>query len=228
MKGLLTILVVGGVFVALALVTVGWFRVSSSTPRPPADAPHVDVPAPAEMRPPILPIAEEAPDAQASRGAPIEAERVADLERRVEALERALASRRAVAPAAGVEPPGEEALRERVLAWVAEDRAQRAADEAREAEDAQLRQLEFGARYRARTLAHEHDLTTAQEESLVELFVEVEQRRRAIEAAIDVATDDPDEVEARWLVFDEWADQREREVTAQVSTALYEDLYGEE
>lgn len=227
MKGLLAILTVGGVLIALVLAaSAGWIHLPGKASRSVPDA-GVAVRAPVEVRPVILAAAREASSETSAPSPRGNEERLAAIELRIEALERTLAARRepTTLDAGAVD---EERLRERVLDWIAQDHAQRARDEAREAEDAQRREIEFDARYRARTMTHEHDLTTAQEESLVELFVEVEERRRAVEANIDIATDDPDEVEARWLVFDEWADRREREVTAQVSAALYEALYGEE
>jgi len=53
-------------------------------------------------------------------------------------------------------------------------------------------------------------------------------RTEEIERSIDLQTDDPEEVEARWAEFDEWVDQRERELTARLDPALYEKIYGED
>ena len=77
-------------------------------------------------------------------------------------------------------------------------------------------------------LAQEHGLEAWQEEKFAELFLEMGKRSDEIDASIDPAKDDPKEVEARWLAYDEWVDRRERELTEQLDPELYEKIYGGE
>ena len=53
-------------------------------------------------------------------------------------------------------------------------------------------------------------------------------RSQEIQDSIDPLVDDPSEVEARWLEFDAWVDELERELTAELDPELYAKIYGDE
>jgi len=151
--------------------------------------------------------------------------RLVELERRMSSLE----STRQAAPTAPppVDLPSRSELRDLVLDWVAQEREARGQARELEQEDEKRAKLEFDARFQAHMLAQEHGLAEWQEKEFAALFLEIGERTAEIEAGIDPAVDDPREVEARWVEFDEWVDQRERELTARIDPALYEKIYGE-
>jgi hypothetical protein len=112
----------------------------------------------------------------------VDDERWAELERRVAALELRSSARTSAAPGAA-ELAADEALRERVLAWVEAEREARARDAAASGEEHRRAELEFSARYEAMTMAQEHGLAPWQEEELAELFLETGIRADEIEGA---------------------------------------------
>ncbi len=154
-------------------------------------------------------------------------DRLLELERRLAALELGSTSRRAPVPSATAatgELPPQDDLRDLVLDWVAEEREARwRAEELQEAEDRRKEQ-EFDARFHAYMLAQEHDLADWQKDKLAQVFLEVEVRRVEIEEDIDPLTDDPEEVEERWVEFDEWAEQVEKEELGE----LYDQISGDD
>jgi len=141
----------------------------------------------------------------------VDRDRLRELERRIEALEAEPRSRRVPLDAPDDALPPAEELRDLVLTWIAEERDERAAARELEGERDQLTAMEFEARYRAFTYKEEHDLTDWEEAKLVEIFVAVEKRRREVEASFDLSEAVPAKVEARWVEFDEWAEQYERD-----------------
>lgn len=154
-------------------------------------------------------------------------DRLAELERRLDALERDRTREPVATSSTGELPAGDE-LRRQVLDWVAEDSKARARAAELEKESTKRSELEFQARFQAHTFALEHDLARWQEEKFAQLYLEIAERDKAIADSIDLASADPAEVEARYAEFDEWVDQRERELTALVDPALYEEIYGED
>jgi len=161
-------------------------------------------------------------------------DRVRELEQRLLALELGPDPERSpldVASSATADPgqlTTEADLRSLVLGWVAEDRADRGRAEQVDDEEQRRIEMEFDARHQAMMLAQEHDLPDWQEDEFAKLFLEVGERAYDLEADFDLTLDDPEAVEARWLVFDEWVDQRERALTAQLDPELYEAIYGDE
>ncbi len=156
-------------------------------------------------------------------------DRLAELERRLAALERA-PTRQPAATASSVEelPPKDE-LRDLVLAWVAEDREALRRSEKLDAEAEERAERAFDARYQARMVALEHGLAKWQEEKFAELYLETMERRDEIEDSIDLSSGDPAEIEARWVEFDEWCEQRERELASLVRRPeLYDKIFGED
>lgn len=160
-------------------------------------------------------------------------ERLERIERRLGQLE--VAARREPAGArsedgsedARARPVTEERLRAIVGELMAEDRALRdRAAQQRSAAERVARQ-EFEARFQAHVFALEHGLEPWQQDEFAALFLEMRRRSDAIEDSIDPERDDPAEVEERWLEFDRWVEEREREVTARVDPELYEAIYGE-
>ena len=154
-------------------------------------------------------------------------DRLAELERRLAALELGSTSGRAPVPSATwatSELPPQDDLRDLVLDWVAEEREARWRAEVLEEEEGRRKQQEFETRFHAYMLAQEHDLADWQEDKLAEVFLEVEVRRMEIEEDIDPLTDDPEEVEARWVEFDEWAERYEREELGE----LYDQISGDD
>lgn len=155
-------------------------------------------------------------------------ERLAELERRLGDLELAPTRQ----PASTASPPGDlpsrGELRDLVLDWVAQEREARGQARELEQEDEKRAQLRFEARFQAHMFAEEHGLAEWQEKEFATLFLEIGERTAEIEAGIDPAVDDPREVEARWVEFDEWVDRRERELTARIDPALYAKIYGED
>jgi len=99
-------------------------------------------------------------------------------------------------------------LRTLVLDWIAEEREDRRRAELLKNEQDRLTGLEFSSRYRANELAEQFNLADWEVNKLVDLFLEIEARRKEVEEGLDFGTVDPDEFEARWTEFDEWADQR--------------------
>ena len=87
---------------------------------------------------------------------------------------------------------------------------------------------EWDARYGAHLFALEHHLAKWQEEKFAELYLAIKERELEIEAGIDMSSDDPGEIEARFVEFDEWCEQREREVTLLVDPELYREMYGQD
>ena len=156
------------------------------------------------------------------------AERLVELERRLAALELGSASGRMPVTATDDELPPEHALRELVLDWVADDREARRQAEELEGEEERRKQLEFDARYQALMMAQEHGLASWQRDKFAELFIEIGQRAQEIEQDVDLQADDPEEVEARWVEYDEWVDQLERELTARLDPELYDKIYGDD
>lgn len=150
-------------------------------------------------------------------------ERLAKFERRILALEQNRASRRVLEPSAADGAAQGDELRELVLGWVAEDREARRRAAELEQEEARQKERGFDARYQAHLLALEHDLPEWEEERLGRLFLEIESRRGDLEGDIDPLTDDPKEVERRFVEFDEWAERRQLEELGQ---ELYERLFG--
>lgn len=155
-------------------------------------------------------------------------DRLAELERRLAALERAPTRQPASTASTSEELPPEEELRDLVLAWVAEDREALGRSEKLDAEAKERAERAFDARYQARMVALEHGLANWQEEKLAELYLEIGERTDEIEDSIDLSSADPAEIEARWVEFDEWAEQRERDVCSLVDPALYNKLFGED
>jgi len=171
----------------------------------------------------LAPLAERAPasDADARR-------RLDALEERMAAVE-ALLRRRPLEREKGAEAPeGGGELRRLVFDWIAEEREERDRERAARSQLDRRAQLEFDAGFQALMFAREHDLLDWQRERFEELFLEIGERSRAIQETTDPATDDPAEVEARWVAFDEWVDGREREVTRLVAPELYGELYGDD
>lgn len=170
-----------------------------------------------------------APSSEGASGPSVSDIRLAELERRVSALEASGTSesvgnggRRALAG----EPSNAEgeALREQVLGWIAEEREARRAEQARQDEADRARDLKFQVDYTSLKMAKEHGLADWQQTRLAEVFLEIETRRREIDEGIDPRTQDPAEIEARWEEFDTWADARFRE---ELGPDLYERLFGE-
>lgn len=98
-------------------------------------------------------------------------------------------------------------LRDLVLGWVAEEREA----QVQAKEDAWLEEQTFIARATARRTAEKYGLAASEEAKIVEILVDVEVRRRETELSFEMDTLDPDEFEARWLEFDNWADEHLRE-----------------
>ncbi len=160
-------------------------------------------------------------------GARVDPEDLVELARRIEALERRLAASERSTVRAPLEQrrKADSDLREIVLEWVAEERAQRQREGAEQAHEAERRQLEFEAEMQALMLAKEHGLQVWEERQLVELFLEIETRRLEIEQSLEPGLDDPREVERRFEEFDLWADRRYRE---RLDPELFERLFGDE
>jgi len=74
-------------------------------------------------------------------------------------------------------------------------------------------------------IAQEHELEDWQEDLLAEVFLAVEERRSEVEEGIDPLTEDPEEVERRFVEFDEWAETYSRE---HLGEELWRLLEGEE
>lgn len=186
----------------------------------PAHAP-ANEPAPREEQPFV-------PAASVSESLTDFGERLAVLERRLAALELDSRSDLAATSPGADERPMQNDMRELVLGWVAEDREARRQAEKLKGEEERLSEMEFGARHQALMLAQEHGLAKWQEDRFAELFLETAMKAEEIEKTIDLQSDDPAEVEARWGEFDEWCDERERELTAQLDADLYDKIYGDE
>ena len=148
-------------------------------------------------------------------------DRLVELERRIAALEFGSSSRRAPVTSATSELPPEGDLRDLVLDWVTEERETRRRAQELEEEERRRKEREFEARFRAHMLAQEHDLADWQEKKLAEVFLAVQERSAEVERGIDPLTDDPEQVEARWIEFDEWAERYEREELGELN-----DLFG--
>lgn len=154
----------------------------------------------------------------------------AELEQRIAALELQLAStpRRVPLNAGAPELSAGDDLRQLVLDWVAEEREARWRSEELDQEERARMEREFEARQQAFMFAQQYSLDPWQQEKFAELFLEMKEREAELEASIDPTRDTPEEVEARWIEFDEWIDQRERELTALVGQELFDEIYGEE
>jgi len=216
------------VAVASSLATVGAIELLRGSPPGSRSSAALEPPPepPAALAPrgvgPLVPAA-RAPDQPTDYEA-----RLIELERRMSALELASTARRRPETSATGELPPQDELRELVLDWVAEEREARSRARGLEEEEGRRKELEFKARYQAHMLAQEHGLARWQEDEFAELFLETRVRAEEIEKSIDPRADDPEEVEARWAEFDEWVEQRERELTARLDPALYEKIYGED
>ena len=135
-------------------------------------------------------------------------DRLAELERRVAALELSATSRREpVTSDTQALSPGDD-LRDLVLDVVAEDRETRRRAEELEGEEDLRKELEFTALQQAHSLAQEHGLVLWQQKILFELFLEIETRRAEVGEDMNPLKADPEEFERRWAEFDAWADQR--------------------
>ena len=187
------------------------------SPSPARPAPETSTPQAADSA--VVPPVELAPPEDLET-------RLAEIERRIGALELGATSARAPVAAEG-SPPSQDDLRELVLDWVAEDRLARSRARALEAEEDARKESEFNARYQALMLAQEHDLEDWHRDKFADIFLLADDRRREIEAEIDPLTQNPEEVEAIWLEFDEWIEKLEREVTA-LDPELYAKIYGED
>ncbi len=155
-------------------------------------------------------------------------DRLAELERRLAALESAPTRQLAAAVSSAEGLPPRDELRDLVLAWVAEDREARGRSEELDAEAKRLAERGFDARYGAHLVALEHGLAKWQEEKFAEHYLETVERRDEIEDSIDLSSGDPAEIEARWVEFDEWCEQRERELVSLVGRPeLFDKLFGE-
>ena len=181
------------------------------------------------------PVAARAPDAEPLVPAPRAPDppadyeqRLAELERRLAALELASSRQPASTTSAREKVPAEDELRERVLRWVAEDREALGRSTELEAEAKRRTEREWDARYGAHLFALEHHLAKWQEEKFAELYLAIKERELEIEAGIDMSSDDPGEIEARFVEFDEWCEQREREVTLLMDPELYREMYGQD
>ena len=210
------------VAVASSLVTAGVLElvrvrphvapVEARVPNPePAPDPAEPVPArvPEELQPPDL--------GQASR--------LAEIERRLAAIERALTSSRAPVGADGAALDEREALRTQVLDWVAADRERRIQEAERDEEEAIRKEREFDVRVEVRRLAQEHGLSTWQEERLVAVWLEVEDKRRELEESVDPLTAVPEEVEQQFAGFEAWVRQR---IEEELGSELATEIFGEE
>jgi len=210
--------------VASSLVTVGaieLLRGSRSSPEPvEAVEPRAKPTAvPASQQADLLVPASTVPSEPAAYE-----ERLAELERRILALEQSRASRRAPVPSAADTMARDDDLRELVLDWVAEEReTRRRAAELEEVEE-RRKELEFGTRMNAHVLALEHGLAEWEEDKLAAVLLEIETRRDEVEGLVNPLTDDPKEAERRFIEFDEWADRRLKEELGQ---ELIERLFGE-
>ena len=154
-------------------------------------------------------------------------DRLAELERRIAALELDRVSLRTpVSPESGP-PPSQDDLRNLVLELLAAEREAGSHSDELEREQERRKEREFDARYHALMFAKEHGLADWQRERFAQLFIETAERTAEIEGSIDPLIDDPEAVEARWIEFDEWVDRRERELTLQVDPELYRKLYGD-
>lgn len=154
--------------------------------------------------------------------------RLGALEERLEAVELGSSERRQIIPRPERKPQEEAQLRDLVLDWVAEDRQARAQAASLADEEEERLERQYESRYEAMMFAKEHDLEEWQRDEFARLFLERDLHASEIEQEIDPTRDDPEEVEARWLAFDEWIDQRERDLTQRIAPELYEELYGED
>ena len=100
-----------------------------------------------------------------------------------------------------------ESIREQVLDWVAEDREARRIDEEAEERARLEKELRFDADYEALMFAQDHELPDWRREQLGDLFFEIELKQHDYEASIDPLVDDPAQVEAGWVEFEQWSDQ---------------------
>ena len=221
----MSLITVALVAVASSLVTVGTIELMRSSPTLSRSAMAIDSPA-QDFEDQVAHGVE--PPVSATLALPPEYEhRLRELEQRLAALELGSSSNRVpVAPDTG-ELPGEDDLRELVLGWVAEEREARSHAVERTGEEELRSKREYEARFTAHMFAEEHGLDDWARDEFAELFLKTAQRTAEIEASIDISEDDPEEVEARWIEFDQWVEQLERELTAQVSLELYEKIYGE-
>lgn len=219
------------VAVASSLATVGTVELLRSPPvvalepaasPPTARAPRGDEDAVRMMRP------ADPPAELTHRLAGAYEDRLAELERRITVLELDAASARTPVTPVTNEPSDQQELRDLVLDWVAEEREARSRDAALEGEDARRKEIEFQSRQQAFAFAQEHGLGQWQQDEFAALFLEMGIRADEIERSIDLAHDDPEEVERRWTEFDEWIERRERELTLRVDPLLYDEIYGDE
>lgn len=171
-----------------------------------------------------LPPATQAPDPLAGYE-----DRLAELERRLVALERAPTRQPAATVSTIEELPPVDELRDLVLAWVAADREALGRSGELDAEAKRRAERAFDARYGAHMVALEHGLARWQEEKFAELYLGTMERRDEIEDSIDLSSGDPAEIEARWVEYDEWCEQRERELVSLVGRPeLYDKIFGED
>ena len=222
------------VSVVSSLVTVGTIELLRGPA--PADAPapvaestgKVRAAAQEDARPAAVLLAPAEPELPESRsqGADL-SERLAALERRMAEFESSVTARTPAIPPAP-KLAEDEAMREVVFDWIAEEREVRKRDQVVADEQAKQSAMEFKARYQALELARLHNLEDWQQERWAELFLTMREREREILADIDIERDDPAEVEARWEEYDEWVDGLERELTLEITPELYEEFYGEE
>lgn len=151
--------------------------------------------------------------------------RLIALEQRLAQLEQSLSAQRLPAAPTLTEPEREEELRQRVLDWIEQEReARRQAEQSRKEQEGS-KQRDFDTRYSAHILALEHDLAEWEEEQLAKVLLEIEIRREEIEGLIDPLTDDPKEVEQRFVEFDQWSEQR---LLGELGQELYERLFSED
>ena len=151
-------------------------------------------------------------------------ERLAELDRRIAALEVDGPPTRTALTNESAAPPARDELRKLVLDWVNQEREERNVAAKRAAEQAAADQHEFSARYRAHTIALEHGLTSMEEQRLVDVFITVQTKAEELDASIDRANSDPADVEALFEEFDRWAEQYEREQLADLWDRVGDDI----
>ena len=204
------------VAVASSLVTAGVLELLRAAPRTvPVEArvpdrePSPSTPAPAPLQP------------AAGSSGPGQ-ERLAEIERRLAAIELALQTSRAPVTADGAAMDEREALRTQVLDWVAADRERRRREAERDEEEERRKEHELDVRVEAHRFAQEHGLSTWQEEKLVQVWLEIEARRKELEESVDPLTAVAEDVERQFAEFEAWMRRRvEEELGPEVATAMF-------